>query len=30
MYGFESHEIVGQSVYRLIPETHQGEVNRAA
>ncbi len=26
MYGFESHEIVGQSVYRLIPETHQGEV----
>src|SRR5258708_35337206 len=26
MYGFESHEIVGQSVYRLIPETHQSEV----
>ncbi len=26
MFGFERDEIVGQSVHRLIPESHQGEV----
>jgi PAS domain S-box-containing protein len=27
MYGFSADEMVGQSVYRLIPETHHGEVS---
>jgi PAS domain S-box-containing protein len=26
MYGYDRYEIIGQSIYRLIPETHQNEV----